>query len=206
MGDPVGGCISLIKTEDGGLSWNKLSCDQIPEAREGEAAFAASNSNIDAENDHIWIGTGGGAARIFHSADRGKSWNTFETPISQGGTMTGIFSIDFYDENRGLIFGGDWEDKTNSSGNAARTNDGGKSWELISENWGPGYRSCIQFFPGGGGKSVMAVGIPGIAYSPDLGDHWQLISDEDYYTLRFAPAGNVAWLAGNGKIARMEIY
>jgi photosystem II stability/assembly factor-like uncharacterized protein len=205
MGDPTDGCISVIVTRDGGQSWEKIGCEELPAIKEGEAAFAASNTNIALVKDHAWIGTGGGAARIYHSKDRGNTWEIYDTPLIQGGAMTGIFSVDFYDESTGIIFGGNWEAKSNAVANAAITTDGGQSWQLISEARGPGYRSCIQFVPGGGGKSVIAVGIPGVAYSRDMGSHWQLLSDEDFYTIRFTPDGSAAWLAGNGKIAKMEI-
>ncbi len=205
MGDPVDGCISVILTEDGGHTWSKLPCDNLPPAGTGEGAFAASNTNIATVGTNIWIGTGGGTARIYHSPDMGKTWDIYDTPIIQGGTMTGIFSVDFYDEKNGIIFGGDWESKTNSSSNKAITSDGGKTWNLISDGIGPGYRSCIRYVPGSEGSGLIAVGIPGITYSADGGAHWQLISDEDFYTLRFAPSGKSAWLAGNGKVARMII-
>ncbi|MCA6078530.1 WD40/YVTN/BNR-like repeat-containing protein [Fulvivirga sedimenti] len=205
MGDPVDGCISVILTGDGGQTWSKISCENLPPAEAGEGAFAASNTNIATSGSHIWIATGGGTARIYHSADKGKTWEVHQTPIIQGGTMTGIFTVDFYDENNGIIFGGDWERKTISKSNKAVTSDGGKTWELISDGIGPGYRSCIRYVPGAGGRSMIAVGIPGIAYSFDSGRHWQLISDEDFYTVRFTPSGDAAWLAGNGKIARMTL-
>ncbi len=205
MGDPTDGCISVIRTKDGGRSWEKISCEELPEVKDGEAAFAASNTNIALQGDHVWIGTGGGSARIYHSMDRGSSWEVFETPITQGGTMTGIFSVDFYNESTGVVFGGDWDVKSNASANAAVTKDGGRTWQLISEGRGPGYRSCIQYVPGSDGEGLVAAGIPGVAYSPDHGEHWQLLSDEDYYTLRFVPDGSAAWLAGNGKIAKMVI-
>ncbi len=46
MGDAINGCLSILITRDGGNTWNKLSCDVLPPIIEGEAAFAASNSNI----------------------------------------------------------------------------------------------------------------------------------------------------------------
>lgn len=46
LGDPIRGCFQLIETRNGGLSWNELSCSGIPVANEGEACFAASNSNL----------------------------------------------------------------------------------------------------------------------------------------------------------------
>ncbi len=40
----------------------------------------------------------------------------------QGGKMTGIFTVDFYDDKNGIIMGGDWEDKKNGKASKAMTN------------------------------------------------------------------------------------
>ena len=202
MGDPTDGCLSVITTKDGGLTWQKVPCDQLPAAEEGEAAFAASNSNLALHGDHVWMVSGGKRARVFHSADRGQTWEVHNTPIIEGGQMTGIFTVDFWDERQGVVFGGNWEDKDLSVANKARTTDGGISWHLIADGREPGYRSCVQYVPGGKGLEVMAVGIPGISYSSDGGSHWRSLSEESYYALRFA-SSKVVWLAGDKKIARM---
>ena len=204
MGDPIDGCLSIITTNDGGNTWRKLDCSELPPTFDGEAAFAASNTNISLSGNHVWIASGGAAARVFHSPDRGQSWEVFETPLQQGGKMTGIFTMDFSDDKNGIIFGGDWEDQENNSGNKAVTNDGGKSWELLTDGEGPGYRSCVQYIPNTKGKGIVAVGIPGISISSNGGKTWKEINLTNFYTIRFAPAGKVAWLAGKNKIARME--
>ena len=118
--------------------------------------------------------------------------------------MTGIFTMDFYDQKNGIIFGGDWENQENNNGNKAFTQDGGKTWELLTDGSGPGYRSCVQYIPGSKGKGIIAVGIPGISYSSNGGQTWQEIEQTYFYTIRFATSGKVAWLAGKDKIARME--
>ena len=202
MGDPTDGCLSVIITRDGGLTWHKVTCDALPATEEGEAAFAASNSTLALNGDQVWMVSGGKRARVFHSKDRGRTWKVYDTPIIEGGAMTGIFSIDFWDSNRGIIFGGDWEDKDLNHGNKALTGDGGQSWILTANGQEPGYRSCVQYIPGSDGNKLMAVGIPGTSYSSDGGKRWQLLSKESYYTIRFA-SENVAWLAGDKKIARM---
>lgn len=46
VGDPIENCLSVIITKDGGNTWNKVACEILPLAVEGEAAFAASNTNI----------------------------------------------------------------------------------------------------------------------------------------------------------------
>ncbi|MFN7013614.1 MAG: oxidoreductase, partial [Bacteroidia bacterium] len=46
IGDPTADCLSVIITRDGGNHWAKISCDNLPKVVDGEAAFAASNTNI----------------------------------------------------------------------------------------------------------------------------------------------------------------
>jgi len=203
MGDPIDGCLSILLTSDGGNSWRKLDCAELPPTMYGEAAFAASNTNISLLENHAWIATGGAKARIFHSPDRGKSWEVFDTPIQQGGKMTGIFTMDFYDENRGIIFGGNWENQDENTGNKAITSDEGKTWILLTDGSGPGYRSCVQYIPNADGRGIIAVGIPGISYSSNGGKTWQEIDQTYFYTIRIGPSGKVAWLAGKNKIAKM---
>lgn len=140
----------------------KLDCSLLPATFEGEAAFAASNTNIAVIDNHVWLASGSEKARIFHSSDKGTSWEVFNTPFIQGGKMTGIFSIDFYDMNLGVAFGGDWDNQSNNFSNKAITKDGGKSWRLINDGRDPGYRSCVQFIPNTSGNGMIAIGIPGI--------------------------------------------
>lgn len=186
MGDPTDTCLSIIKTTDYGSTWTKIPCSQLPKTFAGEAAFAASNSNIAIVNDNVWIVTGGKRARVFYSPDRGVSWEVFNTPIIQGKEMTGIYSVDFYDENLGVIFGGDWEDKSFNEGNKAITNDGGKTWQLLSNGKGPGYGSSVRFVPGSKGKQLVAVGSPlGIVYSSDQGKNWVTLSEVPFYAIEF---------------------
>jgi len=57
----------LLKTTDG-EHWSSLPTENMPAALAGEAAFAASNSCIALSGEkEIFFGTGGPAARIFHS-------------------------------------------------------------------------------------------------------------------------------------------
>src|SRR5690606_23831091 len=121
VGDPIEDCLSILITRDGGNNWTKIPCEQLPKTVEGEAAYAASNSNVAIVNDKVWIVSGGAKSRVFYSGDKGNTWEVFNTPIIEGGKMTGIYSVDFYDENTGVIFGGDWENKDNNTGNKAIT-------------------------------------------------------------------------------------
>ncbi len=204
MGDPIDGCLSVIITRDGGESWERVSCDKLPSTEEGEAAFAASNSNIAISVNHAWIVSGGKRARVFHSANRGKSWKVYNTPISEGGEMTGIYSVAFRDRKNGIIFGGDWNKKDQKTNNKARTIDGGRTWQLIADGADPGYRSHVRYVPGRETSTLIAVGIPGVSYSQDGGDSWKLLSDEAFYTVDFA-SENLFWMAGDKKLCRVEL-
>ena len=157
IGDPTDDCFSMIITRDGGATWQKLSCDVLPEIVDGEAAFAASNTNIVLKGNHVWVVSGGKKARVFHSPDKGKSWEVFETPIVQGEAMTGIFTADFYDEQIGFIAGGNYEKPIQNFQNKAMTTDGGKTWNLVADNQAFGYASCVQFVPNSAGKALVTV-------------------------------------------------
>ncbi len=73
MGDPTEDCLSVIKTIDGGKTWTKISCKELPKVVDGEAAFAASNSNIAMYKNNVWMVTGGAKARVFKSKDYGQT-------------------------------------------------------------------------------------------------------------------------------------
>ena len=205
MGDPIGGCLSIIVTRDGGDSWSRIPCSDLPVTDEGEAAFAASNSNISIVGDHAWVVSGGANARVFHTPDKGRTWSVYDTPIISGESMTGIFTSDFWDEKNGIVFGGNWNEKEKNTENKAKTSDGGKTWQLIADGQEPGYRSHVKYFPDGNGKEIIAVGIPGISFSKDGGDSWKALSKESFYTVDFSPVKNEMWLAGDQKISWLKL-
>ena len=202
IGDPTDDCMSVIITRDGGISWTKLSCDALPSAMDGEAAFAASNTNIAVVGDKTWIATGGKTSRILFSSDKGKTWDVFETPMINGEATTGIYSIDFYDDMTGFAIGGDYTKPENTHANKIVTADGGKTWKTVADSEEPGYRSCVQYVPNGDGNSLIAIGFKGIDYSNDKGKSWKHLSDEGFYTIRFLN-DSVAYAAGKGRISKL---
>lgn len=204
IGDPTEDTFSVIVTRDGGETWTKLLSDKLPTNAKGEAAFAASNSNIVIQGDDTWLVSGGKKARVFYSSDKAKTWKVMDTPIVQGKTMTGIFTADFYDSKHGFIAGGDYELPEHKSDNKAFTKDGGKTWELIGQDQGFGYASCIQYVPGGNAKELVCVGAAGIQYSADGGVSWkELSNDSKFFTIRFINK-NTAIAAGHNKLARLH--
>lgn len=202
MGDPVENCLSVIITRDGGSTWNKVDCRDLPGVAEGEAAFAASNSNIAVVGEKTWIISGGASSRVFFSPDKGRSWEVFETPIVQGEATQGAYSLEFYDEQQGIMIGGNYTAPEENTANKAITSNGGKTWKIIAEGKDPGYKSSIRYVPGGGGKEIVAVGFSGISYSFDAGERWEELSKEGFYTLRFLN-DSTAYAAGKNRLAKL---
>ena len=201
VGDFTDNCISIIITRDGGETWNKLDCSLFENIKEGEGFFAASDTNISIIKDKVWLASGGINSRIYFSDDKGVSWKIFNTPIIQGESTTGIFSIDFYDEKNGFGVGGDYTKPEIDSLNKIRTSDGGKTWQVVG-NGKLGYRSCVQYFPGGNGKKILVVGFKGIDFSSDSGNTWINLSDDSFYTVRFLN-DSTAFAAGKEKISKL---
>lgn len=202
MGDPTDSCISIIITRNAGKTWRKIGCDGLPEVMEGEAAFAASNSNIAIAGNNTWILSGGATSRVYFSSDKGETWEVFDTPLLDGKATTGGYSMDFYNDYLGIIVGGDYTDPEGNTGNKAFTKDGGESWDLIADGQDPGYKSSVRFVPNGGGEQIIATGFSGISYSKDSGESWEELSTEGFYTLRFKN-DSVAYAAGKGRIAKL---
>jgi photosystem II stability/assembly factor-like uncharacterized protein len=204
MSDPVDGMFRLLITEDG-ETWKPLTPVTMPAALPDEAGFAASGTSIAvAGKNDAWFVTGGAAARIFHSSDRGKRWQATPSPLISGAASQGIFSIAGTDTGRGkrtlVIVGGDYANARAGTNNAARSPDGGKTWTLAEKKPG-GYRSAVAFVPGSSPLTCIAVGTSGSDYSRDGGKTWLQLDNEDYNALSFAPTGE-GWAVGpRGRIA-----
>ena len=204
MGDPIADCLNIILTKDGGNSWSKVPCGKLPKVVSGEAAFAASNTNVIVKNNNAWIVSGGIKSRVFYSRDRGNSWSVYETPIVQGKAMTGIFTADFYDSKNGFIAGGDYELQSQNFANKAITANGGKTWKITADNQGFGYASCVQYVPKSNGRALVTVGTSGLFYSDSAGKNWtKLSNDSSLYTIRFIDKNN-AIAAGKDKMIHIK--
>lgn len=202
FGDPVNDQFYLIKTQNGGVSWELIRPQNMPPALSGEAGFAASGTSITCYGDStVWIGTGGAEkARVFKSTDRGLNWEVYNTPIMSG-QSSGIYSLLFWNELEGIVVGGSYVDSTNAKANSAITHDGGETWKLIEGNQPQGYRSCVAYSPEA--KLFVACGRTGVDISTDFCETWEHISDEGYYSCILN--NKKGWLVGrNGKIAKIS--
>jgi len=167
LGDPISGKFLLLKTTDG-EHWTPLPTDNMPPALGGEGAFAASNSCILLRGSEIYFGTGGPAARVFHSSDGGLTWTVARTPIVEGNPSSGIFALAFDGKDRLIAIGGDYKQLDYSERVAAYSADNGKTWQLAAKQ-PRGFRSAVTYL---GNWLWIAAGPGGEDASIDGGVHW----------------------------------
>ncbi|PIF45214.1 hypothetical protein CLU96_2215 [Chryseobacterium sp. 52] len=171
----------------------------------GEAAFAASNTNIASSKDFLWIATGGKASRILRMDLKKENFEIFNTPVIQGESSQGIYSIDFYGNQFGIAAGGDYTKQEANVNNIATTNDGGKTWQIQASGHNAGYTTCVKIKPGSNGKEIIAVGDKHISYSADFGKTWNKISDEKGFFVCEWVDKNTLVLAGKDRISVMKL-
>ena len=203
--DPVDGSFLIVRTENGGSTWERVPPENIPPPLPGEAGFAASGTAITVfGTEHVWFGTGGGSvARVFASRDGGRSWTVDETPIAGSGTA-GIFGIAFRDTAHGLVVGGDYRRPGEFTDNVARTRDGGRTWSLVASAQPAGVRYGAAYVQTATGATLVAVGPAGWGYSADDGETWISGDSLGFNTIAAGPSG-LAWVAGvEGRISRLK--
>jgi photosystem II stability/assembly factor-like uncharacterized protein len=195
LSDPVDGKFLVLNTDDG-MRWKELPRDKMPSALRTEGAFAASGTSIALCDGGIYFGTGGPAARIFHSPDHGRTWTVTPTPMAARNASSGIFSIAC--RGRALVaVGGDYRDPDNAHSVAIYSNDSGNSWRLAEHQPG-GYRSAVVFLSD---RDLVTVGTNGTDVSHDAGVDWQHADALNLNAIVFS--GSEGWGVGpNGAIVR----
>jgi len=201
MSDPVDNKFVLINTIDGGFHWKPIDTSKMPRTKDGEAAFAASGTCLITQGkNNAFLVSGGSDARVFKTTDRGISWSVFDTPIIKGTAGSGIFSIAMFDENNGVIVGGNYEKPVAiTSTNLAVTSDGGRTW--TAGRGLSGYRSGIAFI---NRHELFAVGSNGSDRSQDGGANWQR---GDWWNFNAVQAKKrFAWSVGPDGLVALYIW
>jgi len=197
LGDPIGGKFLILSTEDG-RHWGEMPRGNMPAIIQGEGAFAASGTSLAIYGKtEIYFGTGGGAiARVFHSADLGRTWTVADTPLAAGNASSGVFSVVRVGD-KVVAVGGDYKATNANSGVAAFSTDGGTTWQLSGKQ-PSGYRSGVA---GLSGSTLIALGPNGEEMSLDGGATW---TPSDTLNMNAVATldGSSVWAAGaHGTIA-----
>ena len=218
--DSVNGVFPELRTTDG-ETWQSIASN-MPPALTGEASFAASGTCITTQGGrNAWIATGGATtARILATRDGGDTWNAYDTPLISSPSAGGI-SVAFRDPWNGMVGGGDLA--SNSSADAATSNDGGQTWTLTNTPPVQGSIFCLAYVQGTGHHDdeegdhdfdhtvvITAETEPNFnsgsaAWTPDEGNTWyQLPTVSGYWAVAFA-SPKAGWFVGNnGQILKIS--
>lgn len=201
VSDPVDGRFRVIATSDAGRTWQVLPAEGMPDA-DGEYNFSASGDCLVIRGRHAWFGSGGTASRVFHSADRGRTWQATDSTIPAG-EAAGVFGLAFRSPRRGIAVGGDFAEPADGTDASAYTRDGhtwtgGDDLAHLGEDaaWLAGARA-----------TVLAVGesgdVAGSSVSLDGGRTWERFSATGFHTLDCTRDGSCWAAGGNGRVGRM---
>jgi len=212
LSDPLDGKFLLLTTTDG-EHWNPLPSGDMPAALPGEGAFAASNTCLLLSREEIFFGTGGPAARVFHSVNSGHTWTVSETPIAHGNASSGIFSIAQRNGKEIVVVGGDYQNPVRASAVAAYSLDEGKTWQLSAQQPG-GYRSavacldhalCVAVGSNGEDVSISKVSAAGWKSTDSLNLNAVAILDmKNGWAV--GPKGTIARYIGNAGVRRSQVH
>ncbi len=201
ISDPIDDKLYLLKTSDGGKTWNRIETAQLPEVSAKEYGFAASGTGICTfGKSELRVATGGEQARIFSSSDYGENWEIAETPIIQGEDSQGIFSIDFWNKNKAVAVGGDWKKESGRGDNVCVLNRK-NGWHLQDVDAQQlMYASCVQYLDEP--FSLIATGPSGTAYSTTGGEDWYYDTiTKGFHAVSFDKESKLGLLSGrNGSV------
>ncbi|PRY24771.1 WD40/YVTN/BNR-like repeat-containing protein [Pseudosporangium ferrugineum] len=218
LSDPVAGKFRILATSDGGRTWHVQPTTGMPDALPGEFAFAASGTCLVSAGPlsagsvsagsvsagsvsaghHAWFATGGAdRARIFATADGGRTWHATDTGIPSG-PSAGIYSLAFRDPRHGLAVGGDYATPETAPDAAATTHDGGHTWTPSRSEPGE-YRSGATWLST---TSALAVGPTGSDISLDGGRSWKEFDSGSFDAVRCVRGA--CWASGEqGRVAKL---
>jgi photosystem II stability/assembly factor-like uncharacterized protein len=223
--DSVNGVFPDIRTFNG-ETWHSIARN-MPPALPGEASFSSSGTCITTEGwQNAWIATGGSSvARILATRDGGDTWDAYDTPLVSNASAGG-FSVAFRDPWHGIVGGGNLT--SNSSAQAATSDNGGQTWTLTNKPPIPGAIFCLAYARGlehhhnawserdrFGHEHDRTVVITtetqpnfssgAAAWTPDEGQTWfKLPNVSGYWAVAFANP-EAGWFVGNnGKILKIS--
>jgi photosystem II stability/assembly factor-like uncharacterized protein len=146
-----------------------------------------------------YLASGGGASRIFHTANRGRTWTVRDSTIPAT-SAGGVFSLSFRNPERGIAVGGDFEAPEVGADASAYSRNRGRSW--INGGDLAGYRSGVDHLARRPGTAI-AVGPSGSDVTTDAGRTWRRFSTDSFDAVQ-CTADGACWASGpEGAVARL---
>jgi len=201
-GDPIDGSFQLLKSTNKGKSWKDVSNHIFLLAEEGEAGFAASGSGIQVFPNLVYLASGGRYSSFYKRNEKENSLDVVDVPIWSGDATTGVFSLDFWDQNTGVLVGGNYSMDKDNRNNILLTTNAGRSWTKPSSPVA-GYRSSVKYISE---NVLVATGTSGTDLSTDGGQSWRNISEASFNVVAKSKSGKHIYMAGsNGNIEQLRI-
>jgi photosystem II stability/assembly factor-like uncharacterized protein len=200
--DPINGKFFIIKTKDGGNTWQPINSANIPSIQENEGAFAASGTSlVTVGRKNAYFCTGGGEfAQVYKTENLGENWSVVKTNMPAGKT-NGLFGLRFWNERNGIAIGGDYKEVTKSIPNILITADGGESWQDAPQTTPVGLKEGISIYQN---KILIAVGPSGTCSSKDFGKSWKELDKTPFHAISIW--GNGIWaVGGKGVISKLDL-
>lgn len=129
--------------------------------------------------DRVYLGTSAGT--LYLSTDNGKSWSRFARLGSSTEMVLDHIVIDPSDPKN--IFVAAWNAQMpNSDGDLFRSQDAGKTWEIVADLHGKSLRALT--ISSANPKVLVAGALDGIYRSRDGGHNWERISPENHAEIK----------------------
>ncbi|MCX6227247.1 MAG: oxidoreductase [Bacteroidia bacterium] len=204
ISDPIDEKPYLLESLDGGRTWLRKKPQQIPDLIAGEYAFAASGTSLDAASDgSCYLATGGSVARVFRSADYGRTWEVASLTFLQGDPAAGAFSVAHGSGKNVAAAGGHYQKMTIAGSNIALSGDNGQTWTLPTGAALVPFMECIRWIDQ---ETLVVCGPPGVWMSSDSGKNWKEISIDGFHAMDVVPGKGIIWLAGGkGKVVTISL-
>jgi photosystem II stability/assembly factor-like uncharacterized protein len=203
LGDPVDGEFELITTDDG-EHWQAMSEAADPRSLAQEGAFAASGTCVVTQGtNNVWFVTGGFAARVFRSSNRGATWSAADVPVVKDNASSGAFSLALDGQGRAVIGGGDYQHPERTP-TLTYSDDGGITWQSMGFGR-QSYFSAVAIDPANR-RHLLAVGSAHAAYADDLGSGvWKDYWDLNLNAAAFVGPGEAIAVGPQGKIVKFML-
>jgi len=204
--DSHDGEFTLVRTDDGGASWSRIDPEKVPDAHEGEGAFASSGTCVTTRPGGLgWFGTGasGVDTRVIRTTDYGATWQAAPTPMESSNGTSGIFTLAFLNDSVGAAAGGDDSLKDTPFDDVILTDDGGRTWRRGGRTGLGGSVYGISWVPGASTPTLVAVSPQGSALSRDGGATWTRVDGQNAWAVSFV-SPEAGWAVGGGAIRRFR--
>ena len=193
LGDPVRNTFAVFYSANTGDTW-AIADDPGLQADKGDGAFAASNSSLIAVGATLFFGTGGtNLPHVYRTSETCAKdattacpvqWVKTDVPLASHNAAAGVFSLAGRLDANGsgrvstvlVAVGGTYDKPTETTGAAASSHDGGKTWTPAATP-PAGYRSSVVFDRET--RAWIAAGTTGADVSKDDGATWTTLPTGD---------------------------